>query len=131
MTDYLHLRCGDCELLLDIGCVEAVDFIGESDCDSSGRRLWRDRLLPVLDLPATLGRAGANRQMLVVRDGGQCCLVEVSEILGLRQVAEAEWQALVTVSAEAERFFDRALAVENGRCLLRLRQPLPWFSALA
>lgn len=128
MTAYLHLRCGDCELLIDAACVEAVDFIAGAASDSGGHRLWRERPLPVLDLTAVLGRPGESRQQLVVREGGQHCIVEVGEVLGLRQVEDMDWQPLVTVSAEAERFFDAVLATpDSGRSPLRLRRPLPWF----
>lgn len=129
MKDYLHLRCGACELLIDAACVEAVDFISDAQRDSSGRRLWRDETLPVLDLTVALGMAGPSRQQLVIGDAGQHCIVEVEEILDLRRVEFSEWRQFAPVTPEAQRFFDGALPLADGRCLLRLRQPLPWFQS--
>ncbi|HEX6592608.1 MAG TPA: hypothetical protein VF050_11460, partial [Moraxellaceae bacterium] len=93
MKDYLHLRCGGCDLLLDVDCVEAVDFLDDDRRDSQGHRLWRGQSLPVLDLTAalglTLGVAGRNAQQLVLREGEARCIVEVGEILDFRPVDEA------------------------------------------
>ncbi|MGH8494334.1 MAG: hypothetical protein ACRERR_14705 [Moraxellaceae bacterium] len=131
MKNYLHLRCGACELLIDAACVEAVDFIADTQRDSSGRRLWRDEALPVLDLTMTLGVAGPSRQQLLLSAGecGQRCIMEVEEILDLRAVEAGEWRHFAAVTPEAHRFFDAALPMPDGRALLRLRQPLPWFQA--
>ena len=127
MKEYLHLRCGACELLVDAAVVEAVDFIADAQRDSSGRRLWRGQVLPVLDLTVALGMAGPSRQQLVLSGDDQHCIVEVEEILDLRRVDENEWRHFAPVTPEAQRFFDGALPLADGRCLLRLRQPLPWF----
>lgn len=129
MKEYLHLRCGACELLVDAACVEAVDFIADAQRDSSGRRLWREQALPVLDLTVALGMAGPSRQQLVMNDAGQHCIVEVEEILDLRRVDSSEWRHFAPVTPEAQRFFDGALPLPDGRSLLRLRQPLPWFQS--
>lgn len=131
MKNYLHLRCGACELLIDALCVEAVDFIAEAQRDSSGRRLWRDEALPVLDLTVALGMAGPSRQQVVISAGecGRRCIMEVEEILDLRRVEANEWRHFAPVTPEAQRFFDGALPLADGRCLLRLRQPLPWFQS--
>lgn len=126
MKEYLHLRCGACELLVDAAVVEAVDFIADAQRDSSGRRLWRGQVLPVLDLTVALGMAGPSRQQLVLSGDDQHCIVEVEEILDLRRVDENEWRHFAPVTPEAQRFFDGALPLPDGRCLLRLRQPLPW-----
>lgn len=128
MKDYLHLRCGACELLLDVDCVEAVGFISDdARRDSAGHRLWREQSLPVLDLTVALGMAGTSRQQLVLRDGANHCIVEVGEVLDMRKVDAADWRDFSAVTSEAERFFDRALATADGRCLLRLRLPLVFF----
>ncbi|MDQ8038714.1 MAG: chemotaxis protein CheW [Pedobacter sp.] len=131
MKEYLHLRCGSCELLMDAACVEAVDFINDTQRDSSGRRLWRDEALPVLDLTVALGMTGASRQQIVISAGecGRRCIMEVEEILDLRRVDASEWRHFAPVTPEAQRFFDGALSLPDGRCLLRLRQPLPWFQS--
>lgn len=132
MKDYLHLRCGACELLIDAASVEAVDFIADTPRDSSGRRLWREEALPVLDLTVTLGMAGPSRQQLVLNAGaaaghsevGARHIVDVEEILDLRRVQDSEWRSFAPVTPEAQRFFDAALPLPDGRCLLRLRWPL-------
>lgn len=127
MKEYLHLRCGACELLVDAAVVEAVDFIADAQGDSSGRRLWRGKVLPVLDLTVALGMAGPSRQQLVISNAGQHCIVEAEEILDLRRVDENEWRHFAPVTPEAQRFFDGALPLADGRCLLRLRLPLADF----
>lgn len=123
MSAYLLLRCGDCEMLLDVDCVEEVGLVDRAQ-DSSGMRQWRGMTLPVLDLVALLGVGSADRQQVVIREQGVRCIVEVEEIGRLLSVDARSWQAFPAITPEAERFFDAALAEENGRCLLRLRRPL-------
>lgn len=117
---WLELRCGRCHLLLPADCVEEVGFAGADTGDD--HREWRGRLLPVRDFCVLLGLGGPARQQVVVARDGQSCIVAVDEVVGLRQVAAADWQPLSAVSAEAARHFDAVLATADGS-LLRLREP--------
>jgi hypothetical protein len=137
MSLYLHLRCGDCELLLHVDSVEEVGFVGDDPVDGndheqgSGMRRWRDGLLPFFRLGTVLGHGGGGRQQVVVNDEGQRCLVEVDVVLDLLPVDDHEWRSFPAVTPQARDFFDAALPQDDGRCLLRLRRPLAWLQGAA
>ncbi len=126
MSAYLEIRCGQSRLLLALDCVEEVDFL-HAEADASGRRAWRGHSLPVCNLVSLLGLGGQASQQVVVRQGEQLCILDVSEVQGLRQVKEADWRGFAAVAQETSRFFDAALPEADGASLLRLRQPLAFF----
>lgn len=126
MSLFLHLRCGDSGLLLDIDCVEEVGLASADRDDGQGLRRWREGMLPFFQLGTVLGFSGKGEHQLVINDDGQRCIIEVDAVLDLRPVTVGEWRRFSAVTPQASRFFDAALPLEDGRCLLRLRRPLAW-----
>jgi chemotaxis signal transduction protein len=135
MSEYLCFRCGPHRLLLDIRhVIELGDAPAAATDAQVGRRLWRERSLPLVNLCAFLGAPRPVRaQQVVLGDaqGGQG-IIDVDAVEGLRELAPHDFTGLAAVSLALETLIDGvAFDAASGDCLLRLRHPFAWNAALA
>lgn len=130
MNQYLHLRCGTVELLLQIDCVQEVGATGNTH-GMHALRLWRQQQLPVLDIVGLLKQHAQREHQIVIEENGRLSILDVESILGMISATEQEFHPFTQVTADVARCFDKALIKPDGRCLLRLRQPLDGLIALS
>ncbi len=126
MTSYLHLHAGHYDLLIDIARVREVLVLDDATVVGNGdsHRAWRDEILPVRDLTATLGGPPRRRPAAVVLDdglGGHVFL-EVDGIGRVMAMEDRQFQPLPPLTGPAEAAFDGfTMAGGLGRGMLRLR----------
>lgn len=131
MASYLHIHCGPHQLLLDAAhVVEVADCRHAADARDDGYRAWRDRLLPVLDLPRFLGVGDDRRaQQLVVSlqadSGVGDHILDVDRVERLVALDAGRFQPVSAVTDALDALVDGAWR-EGDAFLLRLRQPFAW-----
>jgi hypothetical protein len=125
MSRYLQLHSGPVAFLLGVDCIQEVGAVGDIP-DSSGLRLWRDKQIRVWNMPRLFGFSGPCTHQVVVQENSRLVILDVDQIAGLMTIEENRFQPFSPVTAEASRYFDHALPLPDGRCLLRLRRPLGW-----
>lgn len=131
MTSYLHVHCGRYQFLIASDQVLAIEDRPARDDADASRRLWRGRLLPLLDLCAKLDIVGGSRRQQVVVgahvDDPDACILEVDSVQQLTALEDDAFVPLAPISDAMRELVDAAhlpRAGEDRPGALRLRLPL-------
>jgi CheY-like chemotaxis protein/chemotaxis signal transduction protein len=127
MNQYLHLRCGPFQLLLDSRHVVEI-AAAPAVPDLQGRRAWRGQSLPVQDLRTFLDvEADAAREQIVLRHAdGTLSAIDVDRVQAVVERAPEDFSVIAPCSERLAGLVDGAWLDAGGGCLLRLRHPFAW-----
>lgn len=130
MSTYLHVASGAFGFLIDIEQVMEVTGIDtQQHGDASGRRAWREKNLPLIDLARVIGVRDSRAQQQVVLLDAQheaACLLAVEKIPALLEIDDTALHPLTEITTALAQLVDAAWPTDGGRCLLRLRTPFAW-----
>jgi len=132
MSQYLHVRAGPYQMLLDVeGVHEILELSGEDDGGASGHRGWRGRVLTSINGRALLGLDDYVLPRVhpgVVYSAGEDETPVMLELDGVERLRSADGNnlsALPRVPEQAFLLFDGVLSDKGmGDQMYHLRRPL-------
>lgn len=128
MAMFLQIRTGGLYLMVDALRVHEVLGLEGLVAGAQGHAQWRGQVLNCVDLGDFFRLPHAQPQMAVVYNPartGDPLVLQVEEVLGLRNLEGRQWGQLPQLPAPIEQFFDAVwLETEHSRQSFRLRYPI-------
>jgi hypothetical protein len=129
MAIYLQVRAGPLQLLVDALGVHEVLSLGELAVGGQGGHIeWRKQVLNSVALHTFFGQIQGERLMGVVysaTEGDPPLMLEVDEVVGLRNITPAQWLPMPRLPDATRVFFDALIDDLNSAAqVYRLRRPL-------
>jgi chemotaxis signal transduction protein len=126
LNQYVHVRCEEYSLLIDIRWVEEV--INTTQYNSSNIEIeWRQHKMPFMDLTEILmGHAVKNnRHCIILKDsdeGNAFLGVGVGQVANIETIKDEEFEDLPSLDFPFNDYFDKAyIPKTGGKCIYRLK----------
>ncbi len=130
MSQYLQVRVADVHVLLPALQVHEVLGLDAGLTQTDVHVAWRDQVIGLMDLGELLERSPRTRRPYGVvysfsdDEAEPVVMLQIDEVLGLRQPSEREWRPLPFVPSRAQTLFDAVWSESDGqRHSYRLRHP--------
>lgn len=130
MSQYLQVKVADVHVLLAALNVHEVMRVDDLVTQADAHVDWRDRIIAFRDLGHVLGRNSSpqRRHYGVVYsctdDGAEPVMLQVDEVLGLREPKADEWRPLPGIQTRAQVLLDGVWTeTATQRNSYRLRHP--------
>jgi hypothetical protein len=117
MAIYLQVRAGPVQILLDALAVHEVLALDKRNQGAGDHCEWRNAVLEVLNLAEFLGFSAPEPAMGVVFGASQDAvpvMLQVSEVVCLRNLSVADWHPLPHVPAATRSYFDAVFLDSDG-----------------
>ena len=129
MAIYLQVRAGNLQLLVDALGVHEILSLSDLPVGGQGEHVeWRQQVLNSVPVHTFFAQEQGERNMGVVysaSDGVSPMMLEVDEIVGLRNIGPQEWLPMPRLPAETMVFFDALVDdLKTDAQVYRLRRPL-------
>ena len=110
MAIYLQVRAGHLQLLVDALGVHEILSLDDLPVGGQGEHVeWRQQILKSVPVHSFFQQAQGERIMGVVysvSEGDKPLMLEVDEVVGLRNIGPHEWLPMPRLPAETMVFFD-------------------------
>lgn len=129
MAIYLQVRAGDLQLLVDALGVHEILSLGDLPVGGQGEHVeWRQQVLNSVAVHSFFAQVQGERLMGVVystTEGDAPLMLEVDEIIGLRNIGPNDWLPMPRLPQETMVFFDALVNdLKSDAQVYRLRRPL-------
>jgi len=129
MAIYLQVRAGDLQLLVDALGVHEILSLGDLPVGGQGEHVeWRQQVLNSVAVHSFFAQVQGDRLMGVVystTEGDAPLMLEVDEIIGLRNIGPNDWLPMPRLPQETMVFFDALVNdLKSDAQVYRLRRPL-------
>ena len=129
MAIYLQVRAGPLQLLVDaLGVHEVLSLDYLAVGGQGGHVEWRKQVLNAVAVHTFFGQTQGERLMGVVysaTEGDEPLMLEVDEVVGLRNITPAQWLPMPRLPDATKVFFDALIGDLNSDAqVYRLRRPL-------
>lgn len=129
MAIYLQVRAGDLQLLVDALGVHEILSLGDLPVGGQGEHVeWRQQVLNSVAVHSFFAQVQGERLMGVVystTEGDAPLMLEVDEIIGLRNIGPSDWLPMPRLPQETMVFFDALVNdLKSDAQVYRLRRPL-------
>lgn len=129
MAIYLQVRAGDLQLLVDALGVHEILSLGDLPVGGQGEHVeWRQQVLNSVAVHSFFAQVQGERLMGVVystTEGDAPLMLEVDEIIGLRNIGPKDWLPMPRLPQETMVFFDALVNdLKSDAQVYRLRRPL-------
>jgi len=129
MAIYLQVRAGNLQLLVDALGVHEILSLSDLPVGGQGEHVeWRQQVLNSVPVHAFFAQNQGERVMGVVysaTEGVQPMMLEVDEVVGLRNIGPADWLPMPRLPSETTIFFDALVNdLKSESQVYRLRRPL-------
>jgi hypothetical protein len=129
MSIYLQVRAGQLHILVDaLGVHEVLSLEDLAVGGQGGHIEWRKQVLNSVTVHSFFGQAQGERLMGVVysaADGDAPLMLEVDEVVGLRNITPTQWTPMPRLPDATRVFFDALIGDLNSDAqVYRLRRPL-------
>ena len=129
MAIYLQVRAGKLQLLVDALGVHEILSLSDLPVGGQGEHVeWRQQVLNSVPVHAFFAQNQGERVMGVVysaTEGAQPMMLEVDEVVGLRNIGPADWLPMPRLPSETAIFFDALVNdLKSESQVYRLRRPL-------
>lgn len=125
-NQYIHVRCEEYSLLIDIGWVEEV--INTTQYNGAQAAIaWRNRTMPFIDLTRILmGYAVQNnRHCIILKDSTESDAflgMGVGQVANIETIKDEEFEDLPSLDFPFNDYFDKAyIPKTGGKCIYRLK----------
>jgi hypothetical protein len=129
MAIYLQVRAGNLQLLVDALGVHEILSLNDLPVGGQGEHVeWRQQVLNSVPVHSFFAQAQGERVMGVVysaTEGDSPLMLEVDEIIGLRNIGPKDWLPMPRLPSETMVFFDALVDdLKTDAQVYRLRRPL-------
>ena len=129
MAIYLQVRAGNLQLLVDALGVHEILSLNDLPVGGQGEHVeWRKQVLNSVPVHSFFAQEQGERVMGVVysaTEGDSPMMLEVDEIVGLRNIGPKDWLPMPRLPAETMVFFDALVDdLKTDAQVYRLRRPL-------
>lgn len=129
MAIYLQVRAGSLQLLVDaLGVHEVLSLDDLAVGGQGGHVEWRNQVLNSVAVHTFFGQTQGERLMGVVysaTEGDAPLMLEVDEVVGLRNITPAQWLPMPRLPDATRVFFDALIGdLHSDAQVYRLRRPL-------
>lgn len=129
MAIYLQVRAGPLQLLVDaLGVHEVLSLDDLAVGGQGGHVEWRKQVLNSVAVHTFFGQTQGERLMGVVysaTEGDEPLMLEVDEVVGLRNITPAQWLPMPRLPDATRVFFDALIDdLHSDAQVYRLRRPL-------
>jgi hypothetical protein len=129
MAIYLQVRAGNLQLLVDALGVHEILSLNDLPVGGQGEHVeWRQQVLNSVPVHAFFAQTQGERVMGVVysaTEGDSPLMLEVDEIIGLRNIGPKDWLPMPRLPSETMVFFDALVDdLKTDAQVYRLRRPL-------
>lgn len=129
MAIYLQVRAGHLQLLVDALGVHEILSLEDLPVGGQGEHVeWRQQVLKSVSVHSFFQQKHGERIMGVVysaSEGEQPMMLEVDEVVGLRNIAPHEWLPMPRLPSETMVFFDALVQDRKSDAqVYRLRRSL-------
>lgn len=129
MAIYLQVRAGNLQLLVDALGVHEILSLNDLPVGGQGEHLeWRKQVLNSVPVHSFFAQEQGERVMGVVysaTEGDAPMMLEVDEIVGLRNIGPKDWLPMPRLPSETMVFFDALVDdLKTDAQVYRLRRPL-------
>jgi hypothetical protein len=125
-NQYIHVRCEEYSLLIDIRWVEEV-INTVSYNDGQAQIEWRNRKMPFMDLTQVLmdHKVRNNKHCIILKDkeaGEEFLGVGVGQVANIETIKEDDFAELPHLDFPFNDYFDKAyIPKDGGKCIYRLK----------
>lgn len=129
MAIYLQVRAGTLQLLVDALGVHEILSLDTLPVGGQGEHVeWRKQVLNSVAVHSFFAQAQGARVMGVVysvADGEAPVMLEVDEVVGLRNIGPSDWLPMPRLPTETMVFFDALVQdLRSDAQVYRLKRPL-------
>jgi hypothetical protein len=129
MAIYLQVRAGNLQLLVDALGVHEILSLNDLPVGGQGEHVeWRKQVLNTVPVHSFFAQEQGERVMGVVyssTEGDSPLMLEVDEIIGLRNIGPKDWLPMPRLPSETMVFFDALVNdLKTDAQVYRLRRPL-------
>ena len=129
MPIYLQVRSGNLQLLVDALGVHEILSLSELPVGGQGEHVeWRQQVLNSVPVHSFFAQEQGERVMGVVysaTEGDIPMMLEVDEVIGLRNIGQQDWLPMPRLPSETVVFFDALVNdLKTDAQVYRLRRPL-------
>ena len=129
MAIYLQVRAGNLQLLVDALGVHEILSLNDLPVGGQGEHVeWRQQVLNSVPVHSFFAQEQGERVMGVVysaTEGDSPLMLEVDEIIGLRNIGPKDWLPMPRLPSETMVFFDALVDdLKTDAQVYRLRRPL-------
>jgi hypothetical protein len=129
MAIYLQVRAGPLQLLVDaLGVHEVLSLDDLAVGGQGGHVEWRQQVINSVAVHTFFGQAQGQRLMGVVysvAEGEPPLMLEVDEVVGLRNITPTQWLPMPRLPQASQVFFDALIGDPGSDAqVYRLRRPL-------
>jgi hypothetical protein len=129
MAIYLQVRAGNLQLLVDALGVHEILSLNDLPVGGQGEHVeWRQQILNSVPVHSFFAQTQGERVMGVVysaTEGDSPLMLEVDEIIGLRNIGPKDWLPMPRLPSETMVFFDALVDdLKTDAQVYRLRRPL-------
>jgi hypothetical protein len=129
MAIYLQVRAGNLQLLVDALGVHEILSLNDLPVGGQGEHVeWRQQVLNSVPVHSFFAQTQGERVMGVVysaTEGDSPLMLEVDEIIGLRNIGPKDWLPMPRLPSETMVFFDALVDdLKTDAQVYRLRRPL-------
>lgn len=129
MAIYLQVRAGNLQILVDALGVHEILSLNELPVGGQGEHVeWRKQVLNSVPVHSFFAQEQGERVMGVVysaTEGDTPLMLEVDEVVGLRNIGHADWLPMPRLPSETMVFFDALVDdLKTDAQVYRLKRPL-------
>lgn len=129
MPIYLQVRAGNLQLLVDALGVHEILSLSDLPVGGQGEHVeWRQQVLNSVPVHSFFAQDQGERVMGVVysaTEGDTPMMLEVDEVVGLRNIGKMDWLPMPRLPSETVVFFDALVNdLKTDAQVYRLRRPL-------
>lgn len=129
MAIYLQVRAGNLQLLVDALGVHEILSLEDLPVGGQGEHVeWREQVINSIAVHTFFKQSQGERLMGVVyssAEGNQPMMLEVDEVIGLRNIGSNDWLPMPRLPTETLVFFDALIKdLKSDAQVYRLKRPL-------